>query len=588
MNVVMFAVSFFIIMTFLGFPATALSAANSVTVDIEGVSGEERDNVQKALDVPPDLIKQGLVDEAWLERFERRVPAKAREALQPFGYYKAEVKTRRERLDGDSFRLAVSIALGDPVRLGAVRVEVQGVGSKEKEIKELIASFPLRQGDVLRHHLYEEAKANLQKRAVGLGYLDAAYSERAIRVSLDNLTATIDLVLQTGPQYRFGPISFSGKSGYGESFLMRYVEFKPGEVYSEEKIARTQYNFSTADRFTKVTITGLKEAATENAVPMQISLTPSPAKRVRFGIGYGTDTRFRGLARYQNVNIAGRGHMFDAELKVSELFQGLGARYVFPSRVDVKSFSSLKAGFEREDTSEKLVKYAVVEGEYTRTIANRTLGSLFVRLQQEDSQAGDQRTRSFLLLPGVRLSGYRYDNVIRPREGFRYDLEVRGTDKLIGSDTAFFQFLGSGEFVIPLPWGFSLITRGRIGATTKQDAAEDLPISVRFFAGGDNSVRGYKYQSLGPRDSAGKVVGGRHMVAATVEAERAIAKDWGIAAFYDTGNAFNSWSSIDAAQAAGIGGRYYSVIGPVRLDVARQVGVRKPDYRIHLTVGIGL
>ncbi len=588
MNRARLIVSCYIIIVLFIFPTVSHGDVASVIVVIEGITGEERDNVQTALDVPPDLIKEGVVDQAWLERFERRVPEKVRAALQPFGYYNAEIKTRLERVGGDSFRLGVGVTPGDPVRLGSSRVEAQGAGSDQAEIKELIASFPLRQGDVLRHDRYEEAKANLQKQAVSLGYLDAAYSEHAIRVSLDKLSASLDLVLETGPRYRFGPISFSGKPDYPEPFLMRYVEFKPGEVYSEEKIAKTQYNYSSADRFKTVTITGLKDAAVNNAVPIQISLTPSSKRKVRFGVGYGTDTRFRGLARYQDVNIAGRGHMFDAELKVSELFQGLGARYVVPSKVDVKSFSSLKAGFESEDTSEKLVKYALIEGEYTRTLADRTLGSLFVRLQQEDSKAGDQRTRSFLLLPGARLSGYRYDNVIRPQKGFRYDLEVRGTDKMIGSDTGFFQFLGSGELILPLPWRLSLITRGRIGATTDQDAAEDLPISVRFFAGGDNSVRGYKYQSLGPQDSTGKVVGGRHLVSGTLEIERAIAKDWGIAAFYDTGNAFNNWSNIDSVQGVGIGGRYYSVIGPLRLDVARQVGVRKPGYRVHFTVGIGL
>jgi translocation and assembly module TamA len=101
-------------------------------------------------------------------------------------------------------------------------------------------------------------------------------------------------------------------------------------------------------------------------------------------------------------------------------------------------------------------------------------------------------------------------------------------------------------------------------------------------------VRGYKYQSLGPTDAFGAVVGGRHLLFGSIELERAIGKDWGIAAFYDTGNAFNAWSKIDLAQGAGIGGRYYTAIGPIRLDVARQIGVRKPDYRVHLIVGIGL
>jgi translocation and assembly module TamA len=569
-------------------PGSGNGQVKSAVIEVVGLSGPERKNVENLLEVPPDLVKEGIVDEAWLERLKRQVPDKVRQALEPFGYFTPTAHSTLEKLSDRMYRLRVEVEPGKPMLVTSVTVNAGGEGAFEPAIKQTLEEFPVHKGDRLRQDIYEAAKEDLEKKAVSLGYLDAFYSEHSILVSLQEYSAAIKLTLDTGKQYRFGPVSFMGNPNYPEIFLRRYLAFKPGQVFSQEKLALTQSNLVGADRFKTVAVRAKRENAMGNAVPVDIDLTPSPPKRLKFGIGYGTDTGLRGSVRYQDLNINRLGHALDGELKLSEIFQGVGVRYVFPAAVDMKSFSSLKLGFEREDTTDKLVKYILIEGEHTRTIGRDVLGSAFVRLQKEDSKAGDQTTRSFLLMPGVRAWGHRYDNLIRPTKGFRYDLETRGTDRSIGSDTTFVQFLGSGELIIPLTQKVFLITRMRLCTTPIHKSADDLPISVRFFAGGDNSIRGYRYQSLGPEDADGKIVGGRHMATGTVEVEKTIGKNWGIAAFYDTGNAFNSWSNINAAQGAGFGGRYYTPVGPIRVDLARQIGAREPDYRVHVTVGLDL
>jgi len=560
----------------------------SVQISVDGVTGQEREAAQKAIEISNDLIKEEVVDEEWLKRLERQGPQRIREALEPFGYYKPDVTVKLEASDQGSYRFFVTVKTGEPVRIKTIQIIVQGPGRSEDTIQKMIDEFPLRIGGRLRQDIYEEAKNNLLKKAISIGYLDAAYPKHSIRITLRQLSAEIDLVLETGSKYYFGDISFTGQTDFPDPFLTRYLAFKRGEVYSQEKIAQTQVNLISSDRFKMVTINGNKDEATDNHVPIEIALVPLKQKRVKFGIGYGTDTGIRGSIRYQDFNILGTGQFFDMELKLSEIYQGVGARYIFPSKIDVKSLASIKLGWEHEKTSDKTIEFLALEGALTRTFGNEMLGSAYIRLQQEDSTAGNERTKTFLLLPGIQFSHHRYDSVIRPTRGFRYDLELRGTDQSIGSETGFLQFLGRGEYLISLPNRFTILTRMQVGATTENEPAQDLPISVRFFAGGDTSVRGYKYQSLGPTDAFGDVIGGKHLLFGSVELERAIGKNWGIAAFYDTGNAFNAWSRMDLAQGAGIGGRYYTPIGPIRLDLARQIGVRKPDYRIHLVVGIGL
>ncbi|MEN6624580.1 MAG: BamA/TamA family outer membrane protein, partial [Smithella sp.] len=228
------------------------------------------------------------------------------------------------------------------------------------------------------------------------------------------------------------------------------------------------------------------------------------------------------------------------------------------------------------------------EVERARGLGKNQTGSVFLQARQENSTAGDESTNTFLLMPGVRFSNIHYDNLIRPRSGYNFQTELKATHQYLASSTGFIQLTGAGDLIIPLPANFALTTRIRLGATWQNDPPEDLPVSVRFFAGGDHSIRGYAYQSLGPKDDKGNVVGGRNLLVGSVELERYIGRDWGAAVFYDTGNAFNNLGDFSAAQGAGIGIRYYSPIGPVRLDVARQVGVDQPDIRIHLTIGIGL
>jgi translocation and assembly module TamA len=216
------------------------------------------------------------------------------------------------------------------------------------------------------------------------------------------------------------------------------------------------------------------------------------------------------------------------------------------------------------------------------------VGSGYLQVQGEKYTVGQEDSRTFLLMPGLRFSDRRYDDLVRPRKGYLVTLELRGTDQALGSDTAFLQFMGFGNLRIPLPYRFSLLTRGQFGTTMQEDKFESLPPSVRFFAGGDNSVRGYDYKSLGPKDDDGDVVGGKHLLVGSIELEKAIGKVFGVAAFYDVGNAFDKVSDMDVQQGAGVGIRLYAPFGYLRFDLARQLNVRDPDYRIHFAVGIGL
>jgi translocation and assembly module TamA len=565
-----------------------VEAQEFLQVIVQGLEGEELKNAQAVLALPPGLVREGKVDQLWLVRFQTQAPEKIRQALEPFGYYHPQIKVSLETPDGEVYQLHIKVERGEPVRVKSIKVLVQGPGLAERRVREQLKTFPLKEGDVLDHRQYEEAKGNLRREALDLGYLDADFSAHVIRVSRAEYSAEIELILETGPRYYFGEVRIEGAPEYPERFLRRYLAFHSGEAFSSPKIFQTQLNFNNSDRFREVIIIPEKDSATDSRVPVQIKLSPSRPKRLRFGIGYGTDTGARGTANYRDLNFKRWGHEWHAELNLSERFQGLVTRYVLPSLSDLGSFTSLKAGLQKEEARTFESRAISFEFEHTRSLGRGKLGSGYFQMRREDFEVGMQKGRSRLMMPGLRFNERRYDDLVRPRKGYRYALELRGTDEFLGSDTGFLQFLFEGDLILPLPLEVFLLARGQGGFTLLSDPLRDLPPSVRFFAGGDRSIRGYAYQSLGPRDASGKVIGGKHLLVGSVELERRIAKIWGVAAFYDAGNAFNNFGKIDVQQGVGVGLRLYTPVGPIRLDLARQVGVKDPDFRIHLTVGFGL
>lgn len=579
----------FFFYTYLLFSGTArLSAAEPLEVVIEGIEGDELENVKAALAVPEGLVQEAKVNVSWLEYYKSRVNEKVKTALEPFGYYDPQITVDLESADKKYFRLIVHVEPGEPVHVEEVNIDLRGSGAGEEKLQNIAREFPLHKGDVLLHQKYEEGKGALKAGALDLGYLNAKFEEKKIFVREKERTAKIELSLDTGHRYYFGIIDFKGATTYPEKFLRRYIAYKEGDVFSYRKIAETQLNLVNSDRFKEVIISPEKEKAEDRRVPVVVHLMEAPPKHLRIGIGYGTDTGARFSLRYSDLNVLKKGNEIHSEFNISQRIQGLGAGYVIPSSRDMNSFSSIRFDLKREDVKTYKTKLLSLELDRARSFGQGRIRTTYIKALEEESTIASESPKTFLVLPGIRFSQRQYDNLIRPTHGFQYNLELRGTHEYLGSDLAFLQCLAGGNILISLPWRLSLLSRVQTGWTLEDKSLRELPASLRFFAGGDKSVRGYDYQSLGPVNSKGEVTGGKHLFLGSVEVEKSLFSDWGIATFYDAGNAFNSLSDVKLFQSAGIGVRYYTKIGPIRLDIARQLGVNNPGFKIHLGFGFEL
>ena len=567
--------------------ASSAFAGESVELKVLGLDGDVLKNVRAALVLPTGLVKDGKVDVLWLDHFQEQIPRKVQDALESLGYYKATTTVLREMTPEGIFLVTVKVEVGEPVRVRNVVVRIEGPGEGEAALRNAIEKFPLKKGDILRHDVYEEAKRGIYDLSIGMGYLNGRFSRHDIQVQVNQSSADIDLVYVTGPRYLFGQSNFSGAPGYPQKFLNRNVAFKEGDVFSYEKIWQTQRNLTLADRFSDVRIETDKEKALENRVPVDIKLTPSPEKQVKIGGGYGTDTGPRFSVNYRDKNVLDAGYQWDTGVNISTVLQGAAMGFTVPG-ADIRTYSALKGNLKREMTDTYTTKEFSLELQHVRPYFLDKSGAIFLQLLREDSDAGDQKTNTFSLMPGFRMFDRQYDNPVRPTKGFSYLAEIRGTHQDLGSYTGFIQGTLTGSGLYSLWGGFSFLTRINAGVTLQNEGSKDLPIAIRYFAGGDNSVRGYAYQSLGAKDDQGNVVGGKNTLVGSVEVERTIWKNWGAAAFYDVGNAFNSFREMELAQGAGIGCRYYTPVGPIKLDIARQIGIPEPAFRLHLGFGFTL
>lgn len=559
-------------------------AAEPLSLDLQGLEGPVRANVEAALAFPPGLVRDGQVDQRWLQRFISQVPQQAARAMQTFGYFAPDVRSQL-KVTGDSRVLEVHIDPGKPVRVTKLRVEVSGPGTVRGALKRRAKTFPLQVGAPLDQAAYENAKKELLNQAQDLGYLDATFAVHEIRIDVDNLSAEVELELATGPRYYFGEARFKGADDYPDAYLRRFLTFQPGDIFSYASLGETQVQLLDADRFKEIRLLPDRQAVNDGRVPVDVVLEPSPSRRLRPGIGYGTDTGARMSLLYQDLNIFNRGHELQLKANLAQNAQTAGAAYTWPDTQSLNSFTAVRLTFEREDVDTVLSSKITGEIERAWDLGQGRKVSTYLQAFQEHFTVAGESDTLRMIVPGVRFSHRHYRNLIRPRNGYSYDIEVRGGHQYLGSDTGLLQMLASGNILLALPGRFSLLARMDTGWTLQNEPLDDVPPSLRFFAGGDRSVRGYAYQSLGPKDSDGEVVGGRYLLVGSLELERALGEKWGLAGFYDAGNAFDEPGQIRLAQGAGIGLRYYTPVGPVRLDVARQIGEDDPSFRIHLSIG---
>jgi translocation and assembly module TamA len=558
--------------------ALAVAGRAGAAVEIAGIDGVLAENLlaHLRLDDEPCDSPQWRVEQQY-----RAAPAQIREALQAYGYYEPMIEGAMSR-DDACWHVTFTLAAGPPVLLRRVALTLAGEAANDAEFIRARDESGLASGAVLEHGAYDRLKLRWGDLARERGYAEAKFVASRIDVYPEERVADVELTLDSGTRYSFGRVGFK-QDVLTERLASSYVTFSEGEAYDARRLADVYGELAASGFFRTIDVRALAPDTATRTIPVEIALTSAARIHQSYGIGFSTDTGPRFRFGRNNHRYNERGHQFGVNVQLSPVISEVTANYRLPLRDSRSQWLNFDTGLEREktDTAEservELGARRVIERrqDWTRTD--------MLSLRVEDFAVADQEGRARLLLPGVDWTRIRADNEIRPLRGSRVSIELRAASDAMLSDTSFLQAIARGKWIWSTPKGRRFLVRGDVGVTAKRDF-DELPASVRFFAGGDNSVRGYEFEALGPVDADGEVIGGSALATGSFEFEQRVAARWSMAFFVDSGNAFEG-ARIDAHTGAGLGARWQSPLGPIRFDIAHPFDDDTTDWRVHVSLG---
>ncbi len=507
-------------------------------------------------------------------------------AVQPFGYFRATIEPVIQKKDNQLI-LMYKVVLNDRILLRQVNIQLVGAGEKDYYLKRAIERSGLKAGEPLSQLDYDQLKARLSTIAAERGFFVATFSDEKILVDLETYSADIHLVFVTDERYRFSGVNFNNIP-LRSDFLQRYVRFTNQTPYSDYALTTLQTDLINSGYFSNVTLQPEVDEATQT-VPIQADLAMRPQHQYLAGLGYGSDqgARVRLGREWRYVN--SRGHQAMIDVLVAQRRQNILLNYTIPGQQPMYQRWKLYAGMEAEDQRYKDYKTYLMGVSYWQTRHPWSI-QYGIEYRRDDFKLPNaERYETQLLVPSVSWQWNSRRNVRFTQWAMSAELTLRGASEWLLSDISFIQAQFRSRAFLPLNDRHRFIIRGDFGSTYVRPSSDfqRLPLALRFYSGGDNTVRGYALNQLGPRQQ-GEVVGGKQLLNLSLEYEYKWRENWGLATFVDAGNAFDNvdW---DPRLGVGLGARWYSPVGAVRLDLARGLDQSLADpFRLHLTIGFDL
>ncbi|HCE4528558.1 TPA: outer membrane protein assembly factor [Vibrio parahaemolyticus] len=557
-----------------GLLVVSQSAYADVSLKLKGIDGALEDNVKAYLSSIPEK------DYSTSLRFQARLDQSITEALNALGYYHAKISYS---ISEGNDELIVNIHKGLPVKIKVMDVVISGEAKEDEEFANLIAKSPLKVGRILNQGEYDSLKSGIRNLALQRGYFNGDFKLNKLEVIPELNEANVRLHYDSGIRYHFGPVEITG-SQIWENRVESMRPFEIGEPYLVSDVGEYNQNLSNTDWFSSVFVEpNLSKLEDGRELPIKVSLAPAAKNQIETGIGYSTDTGVRGTLKWKKPWVSARGHSFNTALSLSKPEQTITAGYKIPLDDVLREYYQLQFGLKHLDNrdTESLESNLAVErhwltdGGWHKTV--------YVRHLYENFSQGLQDDGVQFVLPGATFSRTRVRGGSMPMWGDKQSVTVEYGDPALLSETRVLRLLGRSSWIRGIGENHRGLFRLEGGANITEEF-EKLSPSLRFFAGGDNNIRGYGYESISPVDESGALTGAKYILSSTLEYQYRVYGNWWAATFYDIGDAFNDtpeWKS-----GAGVGIRWASPVGPVSFDFAWGLD-EKPnnEFRIHFSLG---
>jgi translocation and assembly module TamA len=553
-------------------------------VNISGVSKPVATNIRTLLTIT-DLP---CTTPDWhLQEQRRQLQPQIEAALQPFGYYHSDIAITLSRTD-NCWNADLLINPGPQTRLRQLDIQHVDSGSQAgplpEELRELLQEPPLQAGEPLNHAAYDGYKNELLDTARSAGYWQAQLQRSELAIYPDDHAADVHLHLATGPRYRFGAFRFSNNV-LNDDFLQRLTGTIEGQEYSHDTLNNVYKRLQNSDYFDSVVINPQVEPDADTLqIPLNVQLAMRSQHSFSVGTGYSTDqgARVKGTSKNRYLNAA--GHKLKTELLWSEREQQLLSAYTIPLQDPTREWLVVEGGYLMEDTDTYRSESLLSGIQHIKVLPYNWLFMSALNVNRENYTIAADEDTTLLVMPELKLSWVTPEKPARMRRGLRFEMRLLASHEAWLSDTNFIQGELLGKYILPVSAKGRLLTRLQAATTLKDDFSE-LPPSVRLFAGGDTSIRGYEFESVGETDANGEVIGGSHLLVGSLEYDHLIARKWSLSVFTDAGDAFDE--TFEVKRSVGMGLRWYSPLGPLRVDLAHPLD-SDDAFRVHITLGTDL
>lgn len=586
----------------------------ALSATLEGVEGEVAGNIRAYL--------QNIEEDEYTEsRLEGEIRQRTQEAMRVYGYYEPDISIDLPA-EGNPH---LSIEPGPQVTIESLDINILGDAAQDEPFEDALERFPLKEGDTLRHAPWDRLRGEFSGLAIERGYFDWGFTDRRMEVRPYLQSARLYMDFNSGPRYRFGETQITGSHIQPER-LQQMRTYQEDEPYLAESLARFNQRLAETGWFSSVSVKPRLETAQELAIappgggaawwesatesqpkrprvtsaalasalsmqqsddtslPIDINVEPANRHQFETGIGFATDVGPRLRFGWDQPWINRYGHSLDHDLYLSAPEQRFTGVYDIPLEDPLRDSYRLQYGIRNVDDSDTDSLEGTVEIARRWEFDNDWVQSLYFRTTYEDFTQGGEADQVWLFYPGIQWSRTRTRPQRFPLWGDRQQLSVEYSDPAWGSDAQFLRLTGDTEWIRTYGNDNRFLARVSFGAIETRDF-DKLPPSLRFFVGGDRSVRGYSYEGLSPRNEEGKLRGGQQKLTSSLEYQRRVTGAWWGAAFVDAGDAFDNWGPADLKKSAGLGVRWVSPVGPIRFDVAHPFDDADDNWRLHFSIG---
>ncbi len=538
--------------------------------------------LQQHLEISRSINNPRLNDAEWL-RLIRATPREIKALVATEGYFSASVEASTDS-QTDRSSVKFNVRPGEQATISEIELRFTGdilqqTPDDQPGIHQLKAEWGLVKNKPFTQEAWDQEKRKLLSELVVYRYPNARIVQSRAEVNSKTNSVRLSVSVDSGNHRRFGELAISGLQRYPESIIRNLNQIKAGDDYNQNSLLRLQSDLQSAGYFSNVEVIANVNQDTVAPIPVEVRLTESKSIKVGVGVGASTNTGARTQLTYSDLNLLGRGWRLNTSLRLEQRAQSLNASVTLPTTEEGyrDSFSNHTA---REDIENQVLTTSNfgVQRSWGTYRFEQSMGANYLiehsKVKDVESSRKDAATLSY----GVTLR--RTDHELMPTRGYLFNANFTGAPVDSLSEGTFLRSYVKTQLYYPLTRSTQLMTRLEVGAVT---GANSAPATYLFRAGGDQSVRGYAYQSLGVTEG-NAIVGGRYLLTGSVEIVQWLTNQWGIALFADFGDAANDTSEIRPVYGYGLGGRWKSPVGPLGADIA--YGEDTGEYRLHFNLGV--